>query len=499
MSLCGNNNPCPDLITGQKCGITYTGARYVPLFADPIEWDINRAYEPLTIVVNQGNSYTSKQFVPTGIELTNTTYWAETGNFNGQLEQYKQIVEQVQSQVNINTGEIDALNIKTNNYYNLNSYGVLPTNTAELNTTNFNNFFTETEFKDNDTIILPQGIYNVNNLIIPTITKLVNGSTRIVPITLDFQGILRRNTTGTVLQIGGSNYTGIVNINNLNINSADDPISYSLTDIGLNLINIGNSKIQLGIIFNNGVNLRLSGINSLGTTLNTFIKYHLVNGLRQIEYYIEDNGYITNNTHVGGEVTYYSNYDTAQFATQAHVYMPTTNRIGMENYITVSFESGMNMSTRHYSLILRGTKGFFINCRAEDIDRIDITGTADYIIQCPYWSYNKFNSTDAQSTNLSLIVQDYTKLGNFSGNNNGTTRFGGGTTVNGLLAIANNHLQISQDTAVAGLYVGSGDPNGTLTATKGNLYIDASGTTNFLYVKTSNNGSSDWKAVSMQA
>lgn len=93
MSLCGNNNPCPDLITGQKCGITYTGARYVPLFADPAQWDNTKAYEPLTIVLNEGNSYTSKTFVPVGVDISNEMYWALTGNYNAQVEAYRQEVQ----------------------------------------------------------------------------------------------------------------------------------------------------------------------------------------------------------------------------------------------------------------------------------------------------------------------------------------------------------------------------------------------------------------------
>ena len=67
----------------------YVGARYVPLFANPIDWDITKAYEPLTIVYYQGNSYTSKQSVPTGTDINNETYWALTGNYNAQIEQYR--------------------------------------------------------------------------------------------------------------------------------------------------------------------------------------------------------------------------------------------------------------------------------------------------------------------------------------------------------------------------------------------------------------------------
>lgn len=106
MSLCGNNNPCPDLITGQKCGITYTGARYVPLFADPAEWSSANAYEPLTIVIHEGNSYTSKTFVPVGVDISNEQYWALTGNYNAQVEAYRQEVRDYVEKIDLNTANI---------------------------------------------------------------------------------------------------------------------------------------------------------------------------------------------------------------------------------------------------------------------------------------------------------------------------------------------------------------------------------------------------------
>lgn len=70
----------------------YVGARYIPMFSKHNDgvWDINHAYEPLEIVLYGGNSYTSKTFIPAGIELTNKTYWALTGNYNAQYEQLNQ-------------------------------------------------------------------------------------------------------------------------------------------------------------------------------------------------------------------------------------------------------------------------------------------------------------------------------------------------------------------------------------------------------------------------
>lgn len=67
----------------------YIGSRYVPLFADPMEWSSAKQYEPLTIVTHEGNSYTAKQFVPVGVDISNGEFWALTGNYNGQVEQYR--------------------------------------------------------------------------------------------------------------------------------------------------------------------------------------------------------------------------------------------------------------------------------------------------------------------------------------------------------------------------------------------------------------------------
>lgn len=87
----------------------YIGARYVPLFADPLEWDATKTYEPLTVVLYQGNSYTSRQAVPANIPISNTTYWAQTGNYNAQVEQYRAEVETFDNRITQNTNDISAV------------------------------------------------------------------------------------------------------------------------------------------------------------------------------------------------------------------------------------------------------------------------------------------------------------------------------------------------------------------------------------------------------
>lgn len=65
----------------------YVGARYVPIFADPTQWDITLKYEPLTVVTDNGASYVSRRYVPEGIQLTNTDYWILWADYNAQLQQ----------------------------------------------------------------------------------------------------------------------------------------------------------------------------------------------------------------------------------------------------------------------------------------------------------------------------------------------------------------------------------------------------------------------------
>ena len=93
--------PCP-----ATPGYTYTGMRYVPVFADPAEWSSANSYEPLEIVIHQGNSYTSKTFVPVGIDISDPQYWALTGNYNAQVEQYRQEVLKFDGRINDNAQAI---------------------------------------------------------------------------------------------------------------------------------------------------------------------------------------------------------------------------------------------------------------------------------------------------------------------------------------------------------------------------------------------------------
>lgn len=101
--------PCPT-----SPGYEYTGMRYVPVFADPPEWSSANSYEPLEIVIHEGNSYTSKTFVPVGIDISDPQYWALTGNYNAQVEQYRQEVLQYSQEVSQYRQEVLELDGRVN-------------------------------------------------------------------------------------------------------------------------------------------------------------------------------------------------------------------------------------------------------------------------------------------------------------------------------------------------------------------------------------------------
>ena len=89
-------HPCPP--PPFKGGTSmYIGARYVPIFADPVEWDDEREFEPLTIVIHDGSCYTSKCYVPKGAQLPpypegQTKYWVKTSDYNYQFADLKKTV-----------------------------------------------------------------------------------------------------------------------------------------------------------------------------------------------------------------------------------------------------------------------------------------------------------------------------------------------------------------------------------------------------------------------
>ena len=91
---------------------TYVGSRYVPTFgrkgSQVVDWDNKAPYEPLTIVLHEGNSFTSRCYVPADIDITNANFWVETGNFNAQVAAYREEVRTYDDRIKENKTNIVA-------------------------------------------------------------------------------------------------------------------------------------------------------------------------------------------------------------------------------------------------------------------------------------------------------------------------------------------------------------------------------------------------------
>lgn len=118
----------------------YVGARYVPKFADPVVWQSGMSYEALTIVTYNNSSYTSKLSVPAtvGNPADNDTYWALTGNYNAQVEAYREITENLQSEFNNLTTPITIKKIGIPELYGATGNGTNDDTSAVQNCVNDN-------------------------------------------------------------------------------------------------------------------------------------------------------------------------------------------------------------------------------------------------------------------------------------------------------------------------------------------------------------------------
>lgn len=162
---------------------TYIGNRYVPKIIGAWDTSKNTPYESLSIVMHNGDSYTSKTFVPISIDITNTNYWVKTSEFNVQLSSVQnsiisinQSITNLTNSVNSNSqditsieGQIDTINSQLNTINSLLGVGatlpsktITKTTSAEINTeiasyvTNgYKVIFPEKEFVLNAPILIP--------------------------------------------------------------------------------------------------------------------------------------------------------------------------------------------------------------------------------------------------------------------------------------------------------------------------------------------------------
>lgn len=84
----------------------FIGERYILLFANPVEWDSSRAYEHLTIVMYEGEGYTSRYAVPPGIAIDDGKYWVKTFPRSPKIIEIEALIESIKSELSNQADEI---------------------------------------------------------------------------------------------------------------------------------------------------------------------------------------------------------------------------------------------------------------------------------------------------------------------------------------------------------------------------------------------------------
>lgn len=75
-------------------------------FAVPVNWSDQQTYEVNMIVFVGKKAYTAIQNVPTGIAITNTDYWTETGVPYVDISDVRTKLNELETEVDTNTADI---------------------------------------------------------------------------------------------------------------------------------------------------------------------------------------------------------------------------------------------------------------------------------------------------------------------------------------------------------------------------------------------------------
>src|SRR5699024_7305466 len=146
----------------------YVGHRYVPKIMD--EWDKTISYEGLSIVTYKGASYTSKKRVPIGIDIENEEYWAVTGNYNSQIEHYRQDVKDLKDNYKKDLSEIK--NDTNERFEDISIYVMPKPSNREENTNNLQYLLNKGGKNKNIKIKFRSGEYKLDTCFIKDSTEI---------------------------------------------------------------------------------------------------------------------------------------------------------------------------------------------------------------------------------------------------------------------------------------------------------------------------------------
>ena len=238
----------------------YIGARYVPIvYKNPDDgsanWKANVAYEPLTILVDNGDSYTSRKAVPpsVGRPSENGEYWVKTGDFNASLLALQREMQEIDNDINNNeTGLKVRVDVLENISYVMQPSGTTDDRSTELATallTHKTVIFMEGDYYFNSSITLPEdskiyGVGNASHLIYTgTDNFLIAGSgSEIANVKLDGGATTTPAVSNGAIGIHANNKTNTILVHDCEI--------FGFGDCGIKVSNMGHTYIN-SIIVNN--------------------------------------------------------------------------------------------------------------------------------------------------------------------------------------------------------------------------------------------------------
>jgi len=204
----------------------YVGHRYVPKIMG--EWNQEETYEGLSIVTHKGTSYTSKKRVPIGIDISNEDYWAVTGNYNAQIENYRSEVESFDGRILKNMNDIELLDTKLNEVESFDGRILKNMNDIELLDTKLNEDINEK-------------IQETNNDVLDNKNRIIENDNRID----DFVSPKNFNSIDDCIEFAFEN-AKTIKANELVLTQ-----DTSFRSVGL----------DINIIYTNGFTLELGGLN----------------------------------------------------------------------------------------------------------------------------------------------------------------------------------------------------------------------------------------------
>lgn len=300
----------------------YVGHRYVPKIFG--EWNNEYSYEGLSIVTKGGASYTSKQWVPVGIDILNEEYWVITGNYNAQIEEYRKDVRDLQTYVDNEVTEIDKhiieIERKLNDLVvNIKDFGAIPKEeNATFDNTSIIQFLMD-NLNKGQCLFVPSGEYLISNL------KLEKDD---VEIKCDGHLVQMKNSGGVALQIGRDNLPTYRVSGNVNLRK--EVRDWTQQNEGLRVRNM-NEAILTFDVHDFTVNTHIFG-DTQGCSYNTFNIVNLKNGHDNLLFTRINEGWVNENKFFGGRFQWISGLPN----TKKHVNMTVGNN---NVFFSPSFES----------------------------------------------------------------------------------------------------------------------------------------------------------------